>query len=318
MVPSPRGPPEGGEIERGVPMRRNVIIVLAIGLLGSVTPATAEASGARAARHRTLPVGTPYAAEVKAQITGAVTIVRTKDGVTNGVCGASPSNSHYQGSFSLPWFAKYPQVTVPVADQRELGAAAKRLHVDAQPTSKGTGGVLDATYSINGYGPPTVGSGESSDCAQKPYSQDGSFKAVGPAEFGRDDVHTPFGVRHVFSFGMPEVQEIPAQYVDNMGTTIDVGQDFTDAVAAVPQPTNLLLAEPGWDSVFADFSIDELKKLVHNSRVNVTVPVSAGTADCGSNTSDAGSYSCTVKWSYVWHVTLIKRFLYRTKHAYAR
>lgn len=292
--------------------------VTAAGVIGLMGTGAATARGRAHTGHRLLPAGTPYAAEVYAKITGSVSVVRTEDSTTYRVCQGDPSNAHYSGSFNLTWATTYPQVTVPVADQRELGAAAMRLHVDVQPTSNGTGGLLDSSYSIEGFGPPTVGSTQPSDCAKKSYSQDGSFKAQGRPTFGRTDVRKLFNdPQHVFFFAMPMVRATPAQYFDSQGTPIQVDEDRSDATGAVPQPQNVIVTRPAWDAVFGDFGINTLKQLVHKGQI-VVHPKYAGDADCGSHSSDAGVYTCKVKWSYVWEVKLVRRFLYRTRRAYRR
>ena len=58
----------------------------------------------------------------------------------------------------VDWRVAYNQVTVPVADAKELGRAAKQLHLRVTPTSPGTDQGTTGTYDVSGFGPSGYGS----------------------------------------------------------------------------------------------------------------------------------------------------------------
>ncbi len=288
----------------------------------AVVATLAFAAAATPAAARTLRKGTPYAAETTASVIGTADVHFVHDQTTNNVCEAEPSKSNLEQTYMLDWTAKYPHVTVPVADSRELGRAYRRLHVQEQPTSSGKGGLMLGDYDINGGGPPTEEGGQAaggSDCTVKPYGQKGSFKSTGKPGFTRMDVKDFFNARrHLFFFAMPPLTADPPSYTDSLGNVVDVYGALSDAVNLVPEPANLLLAKGGWNTVPAEFSIGELKGLRRHSTVRLPANTYTGTHDCSAESNAEGSDVCSVNWTFKWTVVLHRRFLYRTKRAYRR
>ena len=267
-----------------------------------------------------LPAGTPYAAETRAKVLGTVDLTYSDDSVTYNVCETESSEYKINGSYGITWAGTYPHVTVPVADGRELGRAAKRLHVQAQPTSNGTGGLLEGTYSITGSEPPTTAGNQGvggSDCTSVPFSGSGDFRGLGTPTFLRGDYKDPIaGTRHLFTFEMPAVEPSPSTYVDGTGGSDSVFDEWLDEYDTVPEPPNILATEPDWNSVPVHFDINVLKQLVHRKQVQLK-PLYQGTHDC-SQTNATGTDNCTVHWKFSWTVTLIRTHLYKTVRAYRR
>ncbi len=294
--------------------------------LGVLAAAVTMTASAPALAKGWLAKGTPYAAETTASIIGTVDIHYADDQTTYQVCDPNysqygDSESKVDASYSLDWAANYPHVTVPVADTRELGTAYKRLHVPAQPTSTGHGGLMTSSYDIAGFGPTTTaGDGRPSDCAHQPYSAEGKFHTLGSPDFSRLGVQDFYGdTQPVYYFTMAPMFARPATYQDSLGNTMDVYKNgFIWDTQRIPLSGGLLTARPTWDSVPADFSIDELKQLVHGSTLRLHPNVYSGSADCGSSSGGMSSESCTVTWTFRWTVTLHRKFLYRTKAAYRR
>lgn len=290
---------------------------LVIGLMGlAASPALAKG---------VLPKGTPYAAETTASIIGTVDMHYTDDNSTSEVC--DPNASQFTSAeikvdktFSFDWAANYPHVTVPVADTSELGAAYKRLHVPAQPTSEGHGGLTTSSYDITGTGPATTnGDGSSTDCSHTPFGGSGRFSNFGSPDFSRLNVTDFFGdTRPVYYFTMDPIFASPATYQDSYGNTIKVSDDEDEVYNLIPLPSSVLETKPTWDSVPADFSIDELRTLIHGSTVRLHPNVYSGTLNCSEPPGPVISDVCSLNWTFRWTVTLHKKFLYVTKRAYRR
>jgi hypothetical protein len=232
------------------------------------------------------------------------------------VCESQSSETLTDEVFDVKWHALYRNVTVPVADGRELGKAASRLHVPAEATSPGRGGAYDSTYDISGFGPPTQEGDQmagGSDCTKHAFSGKGDYTSTGKPLNGRFDFNDEFGPRHVFTFEMPTITPKPATDVGSEGGKLEVPDDLTNITEGVNQHTGFT-AKPGWNIVYADFDIEQLKKLRTHSKVTLHL-VNKGTHDC----SDHGNgTTCDTKWNYNWTVILQRKFLYYTKQAYRR
>jgi hypothetical protein len=289
------------------------VLVVALALVWGA-PASAKSGSV-------LPKGTPYAAEVTAHIVGSVDISYSDDDTTYSVCEEQSAESKISEGFGFDWGVSYPHVTVPVADAEQLGKADKRLHVDAQPTSNGVGGLLNSNYTITGSEPATNGGNQGaggSDCQPIAYNGSGTFQDDGKPTFALEDFNHIWGLSHTFVFVMPAIQATPATYSEPTGGSDSVYDDLTDVTDTIPMSANTLQSQPSWATVPADFDITKLRQLIHSS--SVTLPVSySSTYDCSDNVDPStGSDSCSVTWHYKWTVKLVKKFLYRTKRAYAR
>jgi hypothetical protein len=304
---------------------RALMLVVAVGLVGGATSATPAVAKARSV----LPKGTPYAAETKVEIAGQVSLHYHDVNVTQQVCPSSDPSSattDRNWEFGFSWAAKYPQVTVPVITTKHLGAAWHRLHLRVQPTSDGTGGLVDSTYTIGGYGPPTTnGDGSPSDCAQQPVQQSGSFTAAGlPTSVDTDRGDIFAQLVHRFEFIMPAAYAQPASYTDYQGQQQTVEDALTEATNSVPGAGSWSAGHPDWDTMLANLPDQMLVPLAKPNVHQVTIHQDYDSPtlghDCSSPNTDpaVSTDTCTVEWSYDWTIVLQKRFLYRTRKAYHR
>lgn len=293
-------------------MSRRVVVGLTVGACVFAVAGTAQAKGAG----RYLPKGTPYAAEVRATILATIDANSHLDQVTPNVCETQSSEEMTNEVFDVKWHALYRNVTVPIADGRDLGKAATRLHVPAEPTSPGTGGAHDSTYDISGFGPPTQQGDQlagGSDCTKHAFSGKGDYSSTGKPENGRFDFNDDFGPRHLFTFEMPPITPKPATYAGADGGQVAVPDDLTNITEGVNQHSGFA-AKPGWNIVYADFDIDQLRKLRTQSKVTLHL-VNKGTHDCSDH---ANGVTCDTRWNYNWTVILQRKFFYRTKQRYRR
>jgi hypothetical protein len=300
-------------------------LVVALALVGGAVSATPAVAKVRSV----LPKGTPYAAETKVEITGDVSLHYHDVNVTQQVCPSSEPSSattDRNWEFGFVWAARYPQVTVPVITAKQLGAASHRLHLRVQPTSDGTGGLLDSTYTIGGYGPPTTnGDGSPSDCAQQPVHQSGTFATAGlptSVDTDRGDIFAP--LVHRFEFVMPAAYAQPASFTDYQGQQQTVEDALTEATNAVPGAGSWSAGHPDWDTMLANLPDHKLLPLakpgVHQVTIHQDYDGPTAGVDCSSPNTDpaVSTDTCMVEWSYHWTIALRKRFLYRTRKAYHR
>jgi hypothetical protein len=304
---------------------RALILALVLSVLG----AAVSASPAIAKRRSILPKGTPYAAETRVEIRADISLHYHDVNVTQQVCpGSDPSSATTDRNweFGFAWAARYPQVTVPVMTVKQLGAAWHRLHLRVQPTSDGTGGLVDSSYTIGGYGPPTTnGDGSPSDCAHQPVHQSGSFTSVGrPTSVDTDHGNIFAALAHRFEFVMPAAYPRPASYTDYQGQQQAVEDALTEAANTVPGAGSWSAGHPDWDVMLANLPDEKLVPLarphVHTVTIHQDYDSPALGHDCSSpNTDPTVSIDrCTVEWSYRWTIVLQRRFLYRTHKAYYR
>ncbi len=282
--------------------------------VAAASPASAAASGG----HRVLPKGTPYAAEVIATIIGESHLVFTSTETYFDICETESKVEDESNDYDLYWTARYPQVTVPVADEKQLGRAYKKLHVRVQPTSDGSGGLRKGIFHITGHYPPTDAGNQGvggSDCASQAYDTFGSFTAATHPTFSdltyRDGVEDVFDVpRQVFDFQLGTVDAAsPATYTLPNGAQGDPVAELRLAATSAQGAPPLLNVPPGVDNVPADFTSAQLKPLVEKPSVTFYRRTD-GSSDCGT--------SAKVEWNYQFRIKLTRRFLYRTKAAYAK
>ncbi|MBN9624576.1 MAG: hypothetical protein J0H06_16865 [Actinobacteria bacterium] len=67
----------------------------------------------------------------------------------------------------------------------------------------------------------------------------------------------------------------------------------------------------------ADFTSAQLKPLVEKPSVTFYRRTD-GSSDCGTSADADGETKCKVEWNYQFRIKLTRRFLYRTKAAYAK
>jgi hypothetical protein len=309
----------------GVSSARACALMLALALLGTAASATPAIAKGRSV----LPKGTAYAAETKVEIRADISLHYHDVNITQQVCpGSDPSSATTDRNwqFGFSWAARYSHVTVPVITAKQLGAAWHKLHLRVQPTSDGTGGLLDSNYTIGGYGPPTTnGDGSPSDCAQQPVHQSGSFTAVGrpvSLDTDRGDIFAPLA--HRFEFVMPAAYAQPADYADYQGQQQAVDDALTEATNTVPGAGSWAAGHPDWDVMLANLPDHKLLPLARPNVHTVTIHQDYDSPtlghDCSSPSTDpaVSTDTCTVEWSYHWTIVLQRRFLYRTRKAYHR
>jgi hypothetical protein len=286
---------------------------IAIALVLAVVPGAV-------AKRRMLPKHTPYAAEVQALVSGHTSIDYSDTDTTFKVCEGDSATTSKHAVFDFDWSARYPQVTVPIADARELGKAATKLHVRQQPTAKGKGGMKSGTYTISGEAPPTSGNAQASggsDCTEVPYSTNGSWIGS-PPFFEERSLHDAFGSK-VFYFVLSEIFDAtPNDYAMPDGTPMKAVDDLRRIEGMLPDEADVLEAHPTYNSVPVDFPIDKLKTLAHSATLAIPTINWKGSRDCSSGESDVDNDTCTLSWDGFFTVTLKKRFPYYTKRAYPR
>src|SRR6266566_1208402 len=115
-------------------MRRAALALLALVLVCG--PSVAAPPPVRELRHSPLvPQGFPYAAEVRFEIRGKVHYQYHNLVKSHNVCDTESSSYGQDIVIDVDWRVAYNQVTVPVASDKELGAAAKRLLLRVTPTA---------------------------------------------------------------------------------------------------------------------------------------------------------------------------------------
>lgn len=302
--------------------RKAVRVALAAAVAGVAMLTAAVSPGAAAASrgHGVLPRGTPYAAEVIATIGGESHLTSSVTATTFNVCEAEPQVSDHEDDYDFRWQARYPQVTVPVADAEQLGAAYKKLHVRVQPTADGTGGLTEGTFHFSGHSPPTNEGNQGvggSDCAKQPFAAAGAFTATHPTF--ADLTYKAFeGPRQAFDFDLGSIDSAaPASFTMPDGSQADPLSVLDQDAEAVPATPAVLNIPPEYDNVPASFDIAQLRKLAHSPSVTIYSRTS-GSHDCSTPTDDFGALQCKVEWNYQFRIKLTRRFLYRTKAAYAR
>jgi hypothetical protein len=306
-------------------LRHNRSRVLLAPLAALALAAFPSAALAKKHKPKLLLKGTPYAAEVTATVHGTVLLDQMQRAETKGVCEQQSSVSTSEGQFSAAWNARYPQVTVPVAGQPDLGAAFKKLHVNVTPTSDGSGGLQRSSFAIAGKEPATSDGNQGaggSDCTPIAYSSKGTLSSSPrPTAVTRSvKLFSALESSDLWYFSLGNVDgSAPSRYTLPDGTQGDPASDFQQAASLVPTDaaTNNLLP-PSEGSVPAHFKISDTRKLVKRKQVSIDIPVYKSSSDCGLPATDIESYDCRITWSYSYRVTLRKRFLYRTKRTYKR
>ena len=269
-----------------------------------------------------LPKGTPYAAEVKAHITGVVHITGNATATTYTVCTPSGDAVDTRSEdYKVNWQASFPQITVPVITSQALGKAAKRLHVPITPTSTGTAAAIGG-YHIQGMAPPTSNSGTDTDCQQKPFSATGLFGGNGTALYYNELVTDGYAKVHYWELAMVDADAFagsPPTFDLPDGTTVPIAKEFGIWTALTPTLDTPLYTAPGWN--FVNLRLDE-SKLVALAKPRVkSVEFKASddsSKDCSQPADSSSSYVCSVKWTVDWTITLTRRFLYHTVRAYQR
>lgn len=275
-----------------------------------------------AARGGEVTKGTPYAAETIATITGTSQLHLQSTATTFDVCEAQSAVTDTNDTYTFDWSARYPQVTVPVATEAQLGAAYNRLRVPVEPTAHGTGGLTHGTFDIQGDEPPTdegnQGAG-GSDCTKQSYASSGAFTASGPI-FVDQTYKDVFGSRQLFVFDLGDVSgSNPSTYALPDGTDSDPSADLQSDLEYVPTAQLKLVGlTPGdYNTVPANFPLDTLIRLAHSRSVEIPVNFS-NTSDCSTPATDSNAFQCTVTWNYHFQVKLTRRFLYRTRRSYRK
>jgi hypothetical protein len=223
------------------------------------------------------------------------------------------------------WTAKYNQVTVPIKNEHDLGRAYKRLRVNVTATSPGTSGFL-GSFAIGGYGPLTQSDGGDSDCAQQEYFTQGTLGTDSPIEaLFLDQPHKFQGLTLPFAtfvLGRPG-PAAPSTYTDSLGGQNSTDRELSNVITDVPDQ-ELELENNGHNDVIdfggfqADFDTEILRGLERQKVVQIPDLVRSGEKDCGSDTDDLHTESCTIKWSFKFTPKLTRHSLYRTKRDYAR
>lgn len=294
-------------------MRRGIAIALAGA--GSLVvwggAATAKMGGV-------IPKGTPYAAEVRMQVTGQAIAEEVQTLTTYNVCEAEPQTVHNDFKATLNWKATYNQVTVPVMTPQELGAAAKRLFVKVTPTSNGTGGLASGSYDANGTTPSDPNS-----CDAVNYTSSGTYADGGSVPTFEDNGDLNGLPRLFFDVGAPGAAT-PGDFMDATGDDYDPAQIegtiFSTIPSAADDPTGLNGAADVAD-FGADFDAAELRQLAepHPGPVELTPITRNGMVDCGSEQDpDVSSLTCTITYTFAYRVTMTRHSLYRTQRAYSR
>ena len=273
-------------------------------------PAVSAASGG----HRRLPKGTPYAAEVIATVQGESHITWAETSTRFDVCETESAISEHQDDYDFNWRARYPQVTVPVADKSELGRAFKRLHVRVQPTARGRGGLTSGEYFSKRAAPVTSDGNQGaggSDCAKQSEEESGTFGATRPT-FADLTYNALEGRRRLFEFQLGTIDT-----ATHSGSSPDPRAELEAAASLIPPPTAILGVPPEYNSVPAEFRLTNLKRLLRKPSITVYRRTSQ-TRDCGGTADELGEETCSVEWNYQFRIKLTRRFFYRTKRSYPK
>ena len=275
---------------------------------------------------RFLPAGTPYAAEVRANITGTVHFEEHDHVDTHSVCDAGVDQIVNENeTYDLRWGVSFNQVTVPIATAAELGRAARRLHLRATPTSNGINRGSTGTWSVSGTGPTT-----SDGCDSVPYSASGTLAFEGRPVIVRAIVEqgNPFEEHAVYGFQMPPtVEASPDSWPDTYGEQEVSVQTFLGSIENIPSvraTRGQITAghDADWNFLAAEFETGgQLVRLRTHSAVTLPPITNDGTTltQCpASITSDFQDSTCNGKYSMNYKVTLMRHALYRTKRAYRR
>jgi hypothetical protein len=291
---------------------RAAVLVL-VALAGQAAPAAA----------RTVPKGTPYAAEVQLKVKGTVEVEETFDGEVYRQCpsGAS-SKQKLHTKVTGTWVATYNQVTIPVANEFELGRAYTRLHVPVTATSKGKGAFLGG-FQIDGHGPATEGTGEESDCGSVDFSTAGLLGAdpsVPPTFF--DQPHKVNGVTEpypLFVLGAPGTAS-PEMWADAEGTQRSVETQVLNTLTDVPeapQTENATVYDNADFGGFAgNFDISNLRYLIKHRKYREGDIARIGQSDCNSDFTQDYKKECRLTWSFKYQPVITRHFLYKTKRPY--
>jgi hypothetical protein len=295
---------------------------LALALLAFVLvcgPSVAAPPPAQELQHSPLvPQGFPYAAEVRFEIHGKVHYEYHNTVTSPNVCDTQSSVQNENVDINVDWRVAYNQVTVPVADDKELGAAAKRLRLRVTPTSDGVDQGSSGTYDVNGFGPSSDGR-----CDKVNYGQQGTLTIAGRPSYTDMSIDTtdPFTSRQVFFFTMLQVAAAnPPTYRDEYGanTKIEPWIYLSDIPSA---KDNMLLQKADWDTVGVEYT-PQFRALRTNALVQLKPIARQGSVpmpDC-TTSSVAGEPSqiCTASFSSTYTITVKRHFLYLTKREYPR
>lgn len=289
-----------------------LVALAAVGALGIASAASAA----------NLPKGTPYAAEVKAYITGAVHITGKETATTSTVCTPSGDAVDTRSEdYKVNWRANFPQITVPVITRQALGKAATRLHVPITPTSSGTAAALGG-YNIQGMAPPTSNSGNDTDCQQQPFSANGLFGGSGTALYQNELATDGYAKVHYWVLNMVDptgLEGSPPTFDLPNGTSVTIADELSIWTSVIPPFKSPLITTPGWNYVNLRLDESKLAALAKPGVKSVEFKSSdASSKDCGTPADSSGSYVCSATWTFDWTIKLTKRFLYRTVRAYQR
>lgn len=302
-------------------MSRRVALPLLLSAALALVPGTAQAK-----KPKVVPEGTPYAAEVKMTVKGTVNVEEHRTFEQFHFC-QSGADARYKKDVVIggSWTAKYNQVTVPIKNEQDLGRAFKRLHVPITPTSPGKSGFL-GSFAIGGYGPPTASDGGDSDCAQQDYFTQGTLGTDSPIKaMFIDQPHKFHGLTLPFAtflLGVPGPPS-PATWTDSMGGQSSTDREIGNVITDVPDQ-ELELENNGHNDVVdfggfqSDFDLEILRHLEDQKVVQIPDLVRSGEKDCGSDSDELHTQSCTIKWSFKFTPVLTRHFLYKTKRDYRR
>lgn len=301
--------------------RRQAPSLVVVGALVTLAAAAGVPPGAVAASAKSLPKGTPYAAEVKATITGTVKATESSTFRTESVCEAEPQVGTDQRIVNLTWKVTFPQITVPVATAKDLGKAFKRLHVKVTPTADGDGGLTGGSLQVSGTGPSN-----GNTCDQVNYGAVATLRGQESDPFLFEKVVDVDGdgnqaKRSLFGFQLGSLGSAsPATLERPIPGDSDTVRVVDSLLGRLPEASNNFLNNPPpeWDQLTLDVPTEYFKPLVH--RPSVTFPLTdAGTTDCGSATDPGVSaYRCSLARSLNYTIKLERRTLYKTVRAYPR
>lgn len=283
-------------------------------LVGLCAAASAQARGAR-----TVPAGTPYAAEVKLVIEGEAHLAAAYSHTEDNVCDTQSQKDSQMDSFGLKLKVVYPQVTVPVAGPKELGRAYGKLHVKPTPTAPGRAIASRGAYSIFGDGPSS-----NDTCDSVEFNNNGDLSAHRPTfiqgsiDQGRDDG---------FDFLLaPELSADPADWASSFGgRTIDVMNQEQVDENLVPADRKLAESSPG--AALAGMADIQLLDDVEAFRPLLTSPQHAiqayakysGEKDCAQpGEPGVETSTCTVDWDWGYDITFHLLHVYKTRRAYPK
>lgn len=298
-------------------MRRAALALLAFVLVCG--PGVAAPPPAQELRHSPLvPQGFPYAAEVRFEIRGKVHYEYHNLVTTPNACDTQSSSYKQNIVIDVDWRVAYNQVTVPVANDKELGAAAKRLLLRVTPTSDGVDQGSAGTYDVNGFGPSS-----SDRCDRVDYAQQGALTIAGRPSYAdmSIDESDPFTLRQMFFFTMLQVASAkPPTYRDEYGASskIEPWIYLSDIPSA---KANMLLQKADWNAVGVEYS-PQFRALRTNAIVQLKPITRQGTVpmpDCtSSSVPGEPSEDCSARYSITYDITLKRHFLYLTKREYPR